>query len=164
MSFRMHPRASKPDNRPGNEWMTAHEVQRIDLHVHSKYAGRFNPIVLERLLRRGMSLVTIADHDAIQGCLEIAHLPYTFISEEVSARFPENGAIIHVLTYGITEAQHEELQRLRRNVYELVEYIRHQGILSVLAHPFSSVNHRLTPDQLRKSLLMFDTLEVLNGQ
>jgi glycosyltransferase involved in cell wall biosynthesis/predicted metal-dependent phosphoesterase TrpH len=160
--------------------MTAHEIQRIDLHVHSKYAGRFNPLVLkqlevdesytepldlyERLLRRGMTLVTITDHDAIQGCLEIAHLPYTFISEEVSARFPENGAIIHVLTYGITEAQHDDLQRLRRNVYELVEYIREQNILHVLAHPFSSVNHRLTPDQLRKSLLMFDTLEVINGQ
>ncbi len=160
--------------------MTAHDLQRIDLHVHSKYAGRFNPVVLkqlevdesytepkdlyERLLRREMSLVTITDHDAIQGCLEIAHLPYTFISEEVSARFPDNGAIIHVLTYGITEAQHHELQRLRRDVYELVEYIREQDILSVLAHPFSSVNHRLTPDQLRKSLLMFDTIEVLNGQ
>ncbi|MEM9457347.1 MAG: glycosyltransferase [Myxococcota bacterium] len=160
--------------------MTAHELQRIDLHVHTKYAGRFNPAVLkhlevdesytepkdayERLLRRGMSLVTFADHDSIQGCLEIAHLPYTFISEEVSARFPENGAIIHVLTYGITEAQHVELQRLRRDVYELVDYIREQDILHVLAHPFSSVNHRLTPDQLRRSLLMFDTLEVINGQ
>lgn len=160
--------------------MNGHDLQRIDLHVHSKYAGRFNPAALkhlevdesytepkdvyERLLRRGMSLVTITDHDSIQGCLEIAHLPYTFISEEVSARFPENGTIIHVLTYGITEAQHDELQRLRRNVYELVEYIGQQKILCSLAHPFSAVNHRLTPDQLRKSLLMFDTLEVINGQ
>lgn len=160
--------------------MTAHDVQRIDLHVHSKYAGRFNPAALkhlevdesytepkdvyERLLRRGMSLVTITDHDCIQGCLEIAHLPYTFISEEVSARFPENGTIIHVLTYGISEAQHGELQRLRRNVYELAAYINEQGIICSLAHPFSAVNHRLTPDQLRKSLLMFDTIEALNGQ
>lgn len=160
--------------------MTTPDTQRIDLHVHSKYAGRFNPAVLktlevdesytepkdlyERLLRREMSLVTITDHDSIQGCLEIAHLPYTFISEEVSARFPDNGAIIHVLTYGITEAQHDELQRLRRNVYELVEYIRQQDILHSLAHPFSSVNHRLTPEQLRRCLVMFDTIEILNGQ
>ena len=94
--------------------MTTLEVQRIDLHVHTKYAGRFNPAVLrqlevdesytepkdayERLLRRGMSLVTITDHDSIQGCLEIAHLgPHVFLSEEVSARFPENGCIVHVL-------------------------------------------------------------------
>jgi glycosyltransferase involved in cell wall biosynthesis len=160
--------------------MTDHETQRIDLHVHSKHAGRFKPFALqrlevdeshtepkdlyERLLARGMSMVTVTDHDSIQGCLEIAHLPYTFLSEEVSARFPENGCIIHVLTYGITEAQHDELQRLRGNVYELVEYIRQQQIPSVLAHPFSSVNGRLDPDLLRKSLLMFDTLEVINGQ
>src|SRR5262245_50569394 len=116
--------------------MTGSEAQRIDLHVHTKYAGRFKPFALqqlevdeshtepkdlyERLIARGMSMVTVTDHDSIQGCLEIAHLPHTFISEEVSARFPENGCIIHVLTYGITEAQHEELQRLRYNVYELV--------------------------------------------
>jgi glycosyltransferase involved in cell wall biosynthesis/predicted metal-dependent phosphoesterase TrpH len=160
--------------------MTAHETQRIDLHVHTKHAGRFKPFALqrlevdeshtepkdlyERLLARGMSMVTVTDHDSIQGCLEIAHLPYTFISEEVSARFPENGCIIHVLTYGITEAQHDELQRLRGNVYELWQYIHQADILSVLAHPFSSVNGRLDPDLLRKSLLMFDTLELLNGQ
>lgn len=160
--------------------MTAHDAQRIDLHVHTKYAGRFKPFALqqlevdeshtepkdlyERLLARDMSLVTVTDHDSIQGCLEIAHLPYTFISEEVSARFPENGCIIHVLTYGITEAQHDELQRLRGNVYELCEYIRQQDILSVLAHPFSSVNGRLDPDLLRKSLLLFDNVEVYNGQ
>ncbi len=160
--------------------MTSHDVQRIDLHVHSKYAGRFKPAVLkhlevdeshtepkdvyERLLTRGMSMVTITDHDTIQGCLEIAHLPYTFLSEEVSARFPENGCIVHVLTYGITEAQHDELQRLRRNIYELVEYIHQQDITHVLAHPFSSVNQRLDPDLLRKCLVMFDTLEVHNGQ
>jgi glycosyltransferase involved in cell wall biosynthesis len=160
--------------------MTAHETQRIDLHVHTKHAGRFKPFALqrlevdeshtepkdlyERLLARGMSLVTVTDHDSIEGCLEIAHLPYTFISEEVSARFPENGCIIHVLTYGITEAQHDELQRLRGNVYELAQYIRQADILAVLAHPFSSVNGRLDPHLLRKSLLLFDTVEVMNGQ
>lgn len=160
--------------------MAAHETQRIDLHVHTKYAGRFKPFALqrlevdeshtepkdlyERLLARGMSLVTVTDHDSIQGCLELAHLPYTFVSEEVSARFPENGCIIHVLTYGITEAQHDELQRLRGNVYELHQYIRQHDILAALAHPFSSVNGRLDLDTLRKSLLLFDTLEVHNGQ
>lgn len=157
------------------------DVQRIDLHVHTKYAGQFKPAALkflavdeshtepqaayERLLERGMTMVTITDHDNIQGCLEIAHHgSHVFISEEVSARFPENGTIVHVLTYGITEAQHEELQRLRGNVYELMAYINAEGIVNSLAHPFSSVNGRLTADQLCKSFLMFDTLELINGQ
>lgn len=155
--------------------------QRVDLHVHSKYAGRFKLFVLnsleveecytepqalyETMMARGMSMVTITDHDAIEGCLEIAHHgPHVFISEEISARFPENGCIVHVLAFGITEAQHEEIQRLRYNIYELVTYLRQQEILHCLAHPFSPVNQRLTPDLLRKSLLLFDTLELVNGQ
>ncbi len=156
-------------------------VQRVDLHVHSKYAGRFKLFVLNSLeveecytepealyqtmMARGMSMVTITDHDAIDGCLEIAHHgDHVFISEEVSARFPENGCIVHVLCYGLTETQHEELQRLRYNIYELVAYLREQQILHSLAHPFSPVNQRLTPDLLKKSLLLFDTVELLNGQ
>ena len=157
------------------------DIQRIDLHVHSKYAGRFKLFVLssmeveecytepqtlyETMMARGMTMVTITDHDAIQGCLEIAHHgDHVFISEEISARFPENGCIVHVLAFGITEAQHEECQRLRYNIYELRDYLRQQRILHCLAHPFSPVNQRLTPELLRKSLLLFDTLEAINGQ
>ena len=161
--------------------MTGQDIQRIDLHVHSKYAGKFKLFVLNSLeveecytepqalydtmMERGMSMVTITDHDAIEGCLEIAHHgDHVFISEEISARFPENGCIVHVLAFGITEAQHEEIQRLRYNIYELVPYLRQNKILHCLAHPFSPVNQRLTPDLLKKSLLLFDTLEVINGQ
>jgi len=155
--------------------------QRIDLHVHSKYAGKFKLFLLnsfdveecytepqalyDTMMNRGMTMVTITDHDAIDGCLEIAHHgPHVFISEEISARFPENGCVVHVLAFGISEAQHEEIQRLRFNIYELVAYLRQQDILHALAHPFSPVNQRLTPDLLKKSLLLFDTIELINGQ
>ncbi|MBK8260855.1 MAG: glycosyltransferase [Nannocystis sp.] len=155
--------------------------QRIDLHVHSRHSGTMKPMLLnsmevhecytdpkelhDRLLARGMTAVTITDHDSIDGCLEIAHLgPHVFLSEEVSARFPENGCIVHVLAYGIDEAQHRELQRLRYNVYELAAYLRQQSIFHSLAHPLSSVNLRLGPEILRKSLLLFPTIEVINGQ
>lgn len=161
--------------------MTNGQQQRIDLHVHSKYAGKFKLFLLnsfeveecytepqalyETMMARGMTMVTITDHDAIDGCLEIAHHgPHVFISEEISARFPENGCIVHVLAYGITEAQHEEIQRLRYNIYELAAYLRQNDILHSLAHPFSPVNQRLGPELLKKSLLLFDTVEVINGQ
>lgn len=156
-------------------------IQRIDLHVHSKYAGKFKLFVLntfevdesytepedlyQTMMSRGMSMVTITDHDAIDGCLEIAHHgDHVFISEEISARFPENGCIVHVLAFGITEAQHGEIQRLRYNIYELVSYLRQQNILHSLAHPFSPVNQRLSPELLKKSFLLFDTVELINGQ
>ena len=65
-------------------------TQRIDLHVHSKHSGTMKPMLLntlevhecyseprdihDRLLARGMTAVTITDHDSIDGVLEIAHL------------------------------------------------------------------------------------------
>ncbi len=61
---------------------------KIDLHVHSKYSTRPSQWVLQKLgcqecyteprtlyrlaKKQGMSLVTITDHNVIDGCLEIA--------------------------------------------------------------------------------------------
>lgn len=45
--------------------------------------------------------MTITHHNTIEGILEIAHMPDTFISEEVTTYFPENGCKIHVLIYNI---------------------------------------------------------------
>ena len=110
-----------------------------------------------------MDFVTISDHDAISGALEIAHLPGTFLSSEVTVEFPEDGCEIHCLVAGIDEAQHLEIQRLRRNIYELRDYLREQGILHSVAHPLFRVNDRLTLDQLEKLLVLFNRFEALNG-
>ncbi len=152
---------------------------RADLHVHSKHSSqpsewilrRFRapesytePLEIYRLCReRGMDFVTISDHDAISGALEIAHLPGTFLSSEVTVEFPEDGCEIHCLVAGIDEAQHLEIQRLRRNVYEFRDYLREQGILHSVAHPLFRVNDRLTLEQLEKLLVLFNCFEALNG-
>jgi glycosyltransferase involved in cell wall biosynthesis len=151
---------------------------RADLHVHSKYSKRPSqwflqkigcpesftaPLDLYRLARnRGMSLVTITDHNRIEGALEIAHLPGTFISEEVTSYFPEDQCKVHVLVFNIDERQHEDIQKLRNNLYDLVEYLRLQSIIHALAHPFYSVNDRLTVEHFEKCLLLFKNFE-LNG-
>ncbi|MBU1229939.1 MAG: glycosyltransferase [Proteobacteria bacterium] len=111
---------------------------------------------------RGMHMVTITDHNTINGALEIAHLPGAFVSEEITTYFPEDRCKLHVLAYDITEAQHAEFQLLRENVFDLVPYLRAQGIVHVLAHPLFAVNDRLTPTHFEKSLLMFNVFE-LNG-
>ncbi|MGE4506969.1 MAG: glycosyltransferase, partial [Desulfovibrionaceae bacterium] len=111
---------------------------------------------------RGMDLVTITDHNTLAGSLEIAHLPGTFVSEEITTYFPEDRCKLHVLAYNITEAHHADFQRLRDNVYELVDYLREQGIAHVLAHPLFAVNDRLKPEHFERSLVLFNTFE-LNG-
>ncbi len=153
---------------------------RVDAHVHSKFSDSLKLPVLARAgsrecyaepedlyrlaVERGMDMVTISDHDTIDGALEIAHHgDHVFLSEEVSAVFPENGCIMHVLAWDITEAQHAEIQRLRFNIYELVAYLRQELICHGLAHPLYPVNGRLQREQAEKCLLMFPVLELMNS-
>ncbi len=110
---------------------------RIDLHVHSRFSDRpyswflrsaqsaecyTTPAAVYATAKaRGMNLVTLCDHDTIDGALELRALhDDIFISEEVSARFPEDGCIVHTIALDISETQHSEIQRLRSNIYDLV--------------------------------------------
>jgi len=152
---------------------------KADLHVHSKASNRppewilrqfgapesfTEPREVYRLCReRGMDFVTLSDHDTIAGGLEIAHLPGTFLSEEVTVEFPEDGCEIHCLAIGITEAQHRDIQALRRNVYELRDYLVAQDVVHSVAHPLYRVNDMLTLDQLEKLLVLFNRFEARNG-
>jgi hypothetical protein len=151
---------------------------KIDLHVHSKYSRRPSQWVLQKLgchecytepsrlydiaLKRGMEWVTITDHNTIAGCLDIAHLPQTFISEEITAYFPEDHCKVHILAYCITEAQHRDIQKYRENIYELVDYLRQEGIPFSVAHPLWSVNGRLSVAHFEKLLLLSKNFEI-NG-
>jgi glycosyltransferase involved in cell wall biosynthesis len=121
------------------------------------------PLALyHRARAKGMDWVTITDHNTLAGSLEIAHLEHTFVSEEITAYFPEDRCKIHVLAYSVTERQHEDITRLRDNVFELVPYLRNQDIVHALAHPLYSVNDRLTPDHFEQLLLLFNNFEI-NG-
>ncbi len=154
------------------------KIIRADLHVHSKYSTRPSQWILQKIgcpesftepariyataKARGMDLVTISDHNTIAGALEIAHLEDAFVSEEITTYFPEDRCKLHVLAYDISEAQHEEFQKIRENVFDLVPYLREQNIVHVLAHPLFAVNDRLTPEHFEQALLLFSTFE-FNG-
>ena len=107
-------------------------MSRCDLHIHSRFSARSeewlfrrfdlpdsysDPHELHRLLReRGMDFVTITDHDTIEGVLRIADQPHVFLSEEVTTYFPHDPCKIHLLVWGITEGQHDEITQLRENI------------------------------------------------
>ncbi len=151
---------------------------KIDLHCHSMHSKRpslwimqkigcpesfTHPFELYRIMtEKGMTAVTITDHNVIDGCLEIAHLPNTFISDEVTTYFPEDRCKIHVLVYDISESQFQDIQELRPNIFELVEYLDRRQIMHVLAHPFFGVNDRLTIEHVEQLMLLFKNFE-LNG-
>ena len=112
---------------------------------------------------RGMSLVTLTDHDTIAGGLQLLHHPDFFLSEEVSAEFPEDGCALHILAWNITPAQHDRLQAARPNVYAVVDVLRSEGIVHACAHPLFSPNWKLSVEALERIVGLFPILEGTNG-
>ncbi len=154
-------------------------VSKCDLHVHSKYSDRPSEWFLRRMgtpesfvepqqvyrnaRQKGMDFVTISDHNCIRGALEIAHLPGTFISNEVTTYFPENGSKVHILVAGINEEQFRMIQELRADIYRLQEYLMGEDIICSVAHVLFRVDGRLSVDQFERLLLLFPRFELING-
>lgn len=152
---------------------------KADLHVHSKFSNRPSEWFLRRIgapesfmepmeiyqkcKRAGMDFVTISDHNCIRGALEIADLPDTFISSELTTYFPENGCKIHCLVSGIQLEQFDDLQQARENIYDLQAYLRQHDIIHSIAHPLFRINDRLTPELFEKLMLLFNRFEGING-
>jgi glycosyltransferase involved in cell wall biosynthesis len=155
------------------------KTSKADLHVHSKYSDRPSEWFLRRIgapesfmeplevynacKKAGMDYVTISDHNCIRGALEIAHLPDTFISSELTTYFPENGCKIHCLVSGITPAQFPILSELRENIYDLQAYLNQNNIIHTIAHPLYRVNDKLTVELFEKLILLFNRFEGING-
>jgi predicted metal-dependent phosphoesterase TrpH len=157
------------------------ELKRADLHCHSrfsvfKYFRRANtrdcynaPEDVYRIAKeRGMSFVTLTDHDSIDGALYLLNkypdMTDFFIGEEVETYFPETGQRIHVGVWGLNEAQHREIQRLRPNIRELVPYLKQEKILFGINHLFQNYRMKNVAARYIAELLdMFDVFEVLNG-
>ena len=155
--------------------------KRVDLHCHSrfsvfKYFRRANtrdcynaPEDVYRLAKeRGMAYVTLSDHDSIDGALYLLNkypdMHDFFISEEVETYFPETGQRIHVGVYGLDEEQHREIQRLRRDIRELVPYMKSQNMLFGVNHLFQNYRMKnVAANYVSELLGMFDIFEVLNG-
>jgi glycosyltransferase involved in cell wall biosynthesis len=152
---------------------------KVDLHLHSRFSDRsaewlfrrFDfpdsysaPRSLHRRLKeKGMTFITFTDHNRIDGCLEIAELPGAFISVEIGAEFPDDHVSVHLLAWNITELQHREIQQLRRNIFELQEYLSANQISHAVAHPFYDKDRRLTADHVQKLVLLFKHFEGVNG-
>jgi len=158
---------------------TPARTARIDLHCHSRFSASSEQwmarqfglresyteprSVYRQAKARGMTHVTLTDHDTIEGALRLADEADFIVGEEVTAFFPAEALSVHVLVWGIDEAQHRTIQELRFDVAELVAYLRQQGIAHGLAHPISLLAGGLRPDQFEQLLLLFSLWESHNG-
>jgi predicted metal-dependent phosphoesterase TrpH len=171
-----------PGRPPGREGLREQGILRADLHVHSCHSGftRTLPVFRSRdsystpeeiyrtARARGMDLVTITDHDSIDGCLELLEQrpdsPDVLMGEEIECQLAGDGIRLHVGALGLTEAMHREVQSLRGNVREAAAYLRSQGAVLVLHHPFHFFDGRTAVGRyLEQVLPLVDAVEVLNG-
>jgi len=150
---------------------------RCDLHVHSWYSGRAELPVLEhvgrecysdpldiyeRARRRGMDLVTLTDHDTIEGALRLAHLPNVFVSEEVTVCL-DGGRQLHVNVFGIDARQHARVQARRDDPEALFAFLAEERIPASVNHLFSALTGERELHDLRLPLGRLPLVEALNG-
>ena len=154
-------------------------MSRCDLHVHSRCSARSEEWLFRRfdfpdsysdpadvyaqLRAGGMDFVTITDHDTIDGALQIADHADAFLSEQVTTYFPQDPCKIHLLVWGITEADHREIVARRDNIFDLQAYLQEAAIAHAVAHPLYSINGKLEASHLERLILLFKCFEGVNG-
>jgi glycosyltransferase involved in cell wall biosynthesis len=154
-------------------------MSKCDLHIHSRYSDRSEEWLFRRLdfpdsysdpkelhrelTERGMDYVTVTDHDTIEGCLQLKDLPNTFISEQVTTYFPQDPCKIHLLVWGISEKQHDDIVIVRDNIFALQRYLQTGEIAHAVAHPLYSINGKLEASHLERLILLFKHFEGVNG-
>lgn len=151
---------------------------KLDSHVHTLHSGQTSIYPLSLVMResyntpdgvyrlakaRGMDLVTITDHDRISGVLSIAHLPDVITGCEVTGVFPDAGVCVHLNVLGFTPSQHQEMQRLRHDVRELLPYLKAERLFTSLNHVASGINGPITAPHVAALLPWVNALETNNG-
>src|SRR3981189_714595 len=153
-------------------------AMRCDLHVHSIASGMFtapgldricresynNPAeVYDRLKRMSMSIVTITDHDSIDGAEALRRHTDFFLSEEVTVRMP-SGTEMHMGVYGISERDHAEIQRRRNDFIALLMYLTERKLFFSVNHVFSGLTGRRDAEDFNWFASYVPAFETRNGQ
>ncbi len=156
-------------------------MKRADLHLHSKYSDRPSEWFLQKLgtaesytdpetalqkaLDAGMDFVTVTDHNCMAASAELKkkHPSVVIPGTELTTYFPEDGCKIHLLLYGITQAQFKEADARRDDIYSLREFVVENNIAHSVAHAAYSINNKLSVSHLEKLILLFNVFETING-
>ncbi len=157
--------------------------RRIDLHCHSIASTEADEAVLNVLQcpesysepaavyaqakKRGMDLVTLTDHDTLNGVQSLlakpGEYPGVFTGEELTCYFPEDGCKMHVLIWGVTQQDHEALQAAAHDIYHCAQIIEERRIAHAVAHPLYRQNDKLERWHIERLMLLFKGFETLNG-
>ncbi len=119
--------------------------------------------VYARCKRLGMSVVTLTDHDSIDGAEVLRKHPDFFVSEEVTVQMP-TGTGMHLGVYGITEKDHAEIQRRRNDFIALIMYLTERKIFFSVNHVYSGLTGHREAEDFAWFASYVPAFEVRNGQ
>jgi len=155
-----------------------HFHMRCDLHVHTTGSGMCNTPGLTRVCKesynepedvyrvckqRGMSVVTVTDHDSIDAVEVLRKYPDFFLSEEVTVGMP-SGTEMHLGVYGISEKDHAQIQRRRNDFIALMMYLTERKLFFSVNHVFSGLTGRRDEEDYNWFASYSPAFEIRNGQ
>ena len=156
---------------------------KVDLHCHDHNSdipdelwGRILRLpetwlktkeLVSLLKANNMDVITVTNHNNARSCWKLKDKGIdVLVAAEFTCYFPEYELFIHVLTYGFTEKQEDELNNKRKNIYEFLRYTTLNDIPVIMPHPlyFYTKNEKIDLGLFEKLAVMFQRFEVLNGQ
>jgi glycosyltransferase involved in cell wall biosynthesis len=172
-------RRSSSLNFTSPPWPLDIPPKRADLHCHSDASNEADEALLNSIqcpesfsaplevfaqaMRSGMDFITLTDHDSLAGVEQLLPLPGVLSGEELTCYFPEDHCKIHLLVWGLTAAQHEELQAAAEDIYTVADIVASERLAHSVAHPLYRQNDRLELWHLQRLILLFKGFETLNG-
>lgn len=159
------------------------ELLKIDLHCHDhnsdvpdELLGRILNVpetwlsteqLIENLHKNGCDLITITNHNNARSCYEAQAKGLDILTgAEFSVTVPDYSVGIHVLAYGFNQEQEQILGKLRKNLYQFLQFAKKNNIPTIWAHPLFHYSPNGSPpfEFFQKMMLVFERFEVLNGQ
>jgi predicted metal-dependent phosphoesterase TrpH len=148
-------------------------IHRKDLKTFTIYYRiAHKPItIVKKAKKKGLSFVAITDHDTIDGWKSLlAKYPeyedFVIKGEEVSVKCYKTGIKAHVNVYELNEQDHVEIQKRKKNLPRLVEYLKKRKLLYSLNHIGDDgcwIRRKITFKEIDKYFKYFNVIEGRNG-
>lgn len=119
--------------------------------------------VYARCKELGMGIVTLTDHDSIDGAESLRRHADFFVSEEVTCRMP-SGTEVHIGVYDIADADHAEIQKRRNDFIALLMYLTERKLFFSVNHVFSGLTGRRDVEDFHWFASYVPAFETRNGQ
>jgi glycosyltransferase involved in cell wall biosynthesis len=159
------------------------DLLKIDLHCHDHNSDKPDELwgrilrlpetwleseaLLGCLKNHHTHLATITNHNNAKSCWQLLDQGHDILpGAEFTCFFKEFDLSLHVLAYGFTPAQEEQLKKFRKDLYQFLAYAAQEDLPTILPHPlfFYTRKRSPPPEFFEKLLLLFERFEVLNGQ